>query len=700
MAAPAVNTQTNALGEWFTAQQLAGLPGVPGTARNVKATAERNAWPGQRRTGTKATEYHVSCLPAETRAALLNAALGEATQVIRRQATQCALFESTRQQLVTDARQGVLQAVGLMIARTGYSQKKAITLLLDMARLGKVEPQLLAMLRMARDPRGRPSSDGLPSVRSLERFLDRGVKGALCPQVRRPDMSVPAWAPAFMNIYQGPEKRSARAAHELLAQHFDGPQPSLDQVYAFLRKVGNVSREVGRMGEHEIKALRPFIRRDFSRLLPTDVYSCDGHTFDAEVQHPQHGRPFRPEITTIIDIRTRRIVGWSTGLAESALVVVDALRDACQRSGIPAIFYVDNGSGYKNHMMQDQAVGLLGRLGIDMQNSLPYNSQARGVIERVHQSVWIRAAKELPGYMGRDMDRRAKLATFKLSRQAIRVGGTMPLLNWDSFVSFCEAQVSAYNDRPHSSLPRITDPATGRRRHMTPAEAWAQHEADGFQPLRVSDDEARPLFRPQVVRTVRRCELEFNSNRYFARELEEFHGEQLAVGYDIHDASKVWVYDRDGRYLCTAELGGNSRDYMPASFVERAREKRADAREKRVLSKLDEIRAERDSGYALEMEAPLSIPGLGTLTAEQLRHRTAATFEVEPEPEPAELIQPATPAATAQVFDLPDDPAQRYRTWCELTTRQNAGQPIEPQAVQWLTLYPKSKEFAAQRRHA
>ncbi|MEN1656056.1 Mu transposase C-terminal domain-containing protein, partial [Pseudomonas aeruginosa] len=119
---------------------------------------------------------------------------------------------------------------------------------------------------------------------------------------------------------------------------------------------------------------------------------------------------------------------------------------------------------------------------------------------------------------------------------------------------------------------------------------------------------------PQVLRTVRRCELEFIGNRYFARELEEFHGDQVAVGYDIHDASKVWVYDGEGRFLCTAELNGNSRDYMPASYVERAREKRAEAREKRALAHLDEIRAERDGGYALEMDAPLSIPGLGTIT--------------------------------------------------------------------------------------
>ncbi|HGK0850140.1 TPA: DNA-binding protein, partial [Pseudomonas aeruginosa] len=208
--------------------------------------AERKSWSGRRRVGTKAIEYHVSALPKETRAALLNAALGEVATKAVRQETQLALVETNRQQLVADARQGVLHALDLMMARTGYSRKRSITLMLDMARLGQVEPQLLAMLKMARDPRGRPSADGLPSVRSLERFLDQAERGALVPKVRRPDMSVPDWAPAFMTIYQGPEKRSARAAHALLEKHWQGQMPSLDQVYAFLRKVGNVSREVGR----------------------------------------------------------------------------------------------------------------------------------------------------------------------------------------------------------------------------------------------------------------------------------------------------------------------------------------------------------------------------------------------------------------------------------------------------------------------
>ena len=33
---------------WFTAKELAGLPGLPGTERNVREYAKRHGWEGQR----------------------------------------------------------------------------------------------------------------------------------------------------------------------------------------------------------------------------------------------------------------------------------------------------------------------------------------------------------------------------------------------------------------------------------------------------------------------------------------------------------------------------------------------------------------------------------------------------------------------------------------------------------------------------
>lgn len=221
------------MNEWFSAQKLVGLPGLPGTVQGINSRAIRDSWQQRKHMGRGGgREYHISSLPDETRAALLNAALGEVATKVVRQETQLALVETNRQQLVADARQGVLHALDLMMARTGYSRKRSITLMLDMARLGQVEPQLLAMLKMARDPRGRPSADGLPSVRSLERFLDQAERGALVPKVRRPDRGSGGGERWDGDARGAPSRRGqacfGRARHSPMRTGLAAPRPSLN----------------------------------------------------------------------------------------------------------------------------------------------------------------------------------------------------------------------------------------------------------------------------------------------------------------------------------------------------------------------------------------------------------------------------------------------------------------------------------------
>ena len=57
--------------KWYSARELAGLPGVPGTVQRVNKRAKREQWvsrPRKARGGGR--EYHLSSLPPETRAHL------------------------------------------------------------------------------------------------------------------------------------------------------------------------------------------------------------------------------------------------------------------------------------------------------------------------------------------------------------------------------------------------------------------------------------------------------------------------------------------------------------------------------------------------------------------------------------------------------------------------------------------------------
>lgn len=593
-----------------------------------------------------------------------------------------------------DARTGVLAALARLRVDTGCSQAAAIATLLNNARTGLCGPELQRMLQLARDKRGR-AGDGYPSARTLMRWLAAGDLAPRMPQARQ---TVPAWGAAFLRCWQQPQKPSLAQAyqHLLLQLPADAEPPSIHQVRRFVGQLGAVTRERGRMGPRELKNIRPFTRRSFDQLQPNDVWTADGHTFDAEVQHPLHGRPFRPELTLIVDIATRMAVGWSAGLAESTWTVADALRHAATRFGAPAIFYVDNGSGFKNRTLADDDLGLLARLGCSIEHSLPYNSQARGVIERAHQTVWVSGSRTLASYMGAAMDREAKLEHFKHTRRTLKRGGSVPLMPWHLFLQWCEERVADYNARAHRTLGGVA-----------PAVAWANHTARGWQPETIDADELNTLFRPRVARTVQRGEVSLFSNRYFSRELEEFHGSQLHVAYDIHDAAHIWLYLPDGRFVARADVDGNRAHYYPVPVIEQARQKRAQARLGRVEVKREEILAELHGAPALPMpEASAVVIGGRVLQPDAViasrraeptlplaeRVDTPATVfqaSVAVAPAPAPIPAPAVPRSMRS-------PAENYAEWCELDARIRGGDTVPDGDRLWHETYQCSAQYRAQ----
>lgn len=382
--------------------------------------------------------------------------------------------------------------------------------------------------------------------------------------------------------------KKAAVAHLVTSSRMGELPPSVHACRRLLAKMSQPEREAGRATGNALLKLRPYQRRDTSELWPTDVYTADGTTFDAEVLHPDHGQPFKPEITAILDVATRRCVGISVALSESALTVLDALRMACCYGGVPALFYSDGGPGYVNRLLLDDRTGMMTRLGITPTNAIPGRPQGKGLMERAVKTLWVRAAQGLTSYTGALMDGDAAHRNFKLSRAALKTGKRAVLPSWEEFKRHILARVEEYNTTPHRGLPRYRD-AQGRLRHYSPEEYWQTFTARGFSPMRVEPGMEAELFMPGARRVTRNGWLQFYSGRYYAPELAEFHGEAVEVRYDIWDAGRVWCWTADGRPICEATLEGNTRPYFEQSRVEAAREKRARAQVKRLDVKLQRV---------------------------------------------------------------------------------------------------------------
>lgn len=70
------------LAGWYSAQDLAGLPGMPGTDRRVRSTAEKNLWPSRAKVRGKGLEYPLRALPEATRAYILSLAINAASTAV------------------------------------------------------------------------------------------------------------------------------------------------------------------------------------------------------------------------------------------------------------------------------------------------------------------------------------------------------------------------------------------------------------------------------------------------------------------------------------------------------------------------------------------------------------------------------------------------------------------------------------------
>ncbi|MFB2531003.1 Mu transposase C-terminal domain-containing protein [Paracoccus sp. p3-h83] len=689
--------------DFFTAAELAevarsrGLAGFPATERSVRRHAEREGWnemstrvarPRPSANGGRpAMEYHRSILPEVMQSALAGAvakaqlvqrvtAEGEADR--RKLAALKTTQLSARSRAVMEARAEILMSIDGYAAAQSRSRTWAIArfieaqdaarsrqeiqahvdageILTDREAAQLAQPLvLLAGFHLSAE-RLAVANDRRAAARISDRTLwrwfsardDHGVL-ALAPVAPKEEEAIPPVFADFLRFYAIPTKPTVTDAHAEWLKSLSTPglhrMPlTLSQVRYILKvRMNSIERAVGREGLLTLRSRMAYVTRTTEDMWPTTIYTADGKTFDAEIADPVTKRAIRPEITTVADVVTRKIVGISLARSENQRSVAEALRNACTAHGIPAIFYVDRGPGYRNQAMDADVGGLMGRLGITKMHAAPYGSQAKGLIERINGTVWNTLAKRLPTFIGADMDKEAGDKVHKLTRRELKeVGESHILPSWENFVRLCEAMVAEYNDRPHSSLPAFRDPDTGRMRTMTPNECWAVHVAAGFEAVEVDADEADDLFRPYEIRTARRAQVLWGGNQYFDEALERYHEEKVMVGYDYHQADRVWVREFDaetaqpGKLICVARFGANAERYVSVSYEQKAIETRAKGRLRRVEDKRVAIEAERD----------------GLLQIEQQRLEPADFIDITPNvpvPEPVMLaFDNSAPAAAA-----------------------------------------------------
>lgn len=517
---------------------------------------------------------------------------------------------------------------------------------------GECDEDLLATARAANN-KARKAADGqgVPiSDRTLFRwygkYREEGWWGLLpAPVAAKPISVLTDDVAAVIKAYSSAAGSARNLTHvaqrvtAAMGRPFDDWRRLYDQARRALPKLDQTRLIKARHKGKEQAAKLPFKRRDTSSIVPLDVWLVDGHTFKSKVRHPDHGAPFAPEVTLVIDAASRKVVGWSVSLSESTIAVGDALRHAVAHHGIPAIVYSDNGAGEKAKRFDCPVVGLFSRLGSEHRTGIPGHPQGHGLIERSWQSHMIKCARQFGSYQGQDADskmvRDVRMELDKEQRaikraqpgEVVQLSAKAP--TWKQFMDAVAKSVHEYNTQHrHRALPKHeSGPHAGK--HMTPAEAWDAMLDPSHQEL-LDGPALRSLFMPAVLRTAQRGEVRFLNNAYFSADLMQVDGQQVSVRYDIHDARKVQVYALDGQFVCEAEWGANRIDYFPKAVIEMAREKRVRGIVKRREAQIETAMRELQPTLPAPSEDLVVFSSMPAVEAAELVERVDAPQGVLP----------------------------------------------------------------------
>lgn len=593
--------------EWFTAQELAGLPGLPTSDRRVRSFLQKNlaqTLPKGRGEG-KGEKYARASLPEETREFLDRRDLAEAaaqlpaelvaptnamtvvkantpatkpTALVPAPVMPMDATEKDRARWL--AREMVVRTIEQMAQSTGKSIRQVVSWLISEAQADKLPAAMLLKLREAADERGRNPAErtSLPSAVTLQRWVSAKKAGSnLVPRSSGAGMKVEAWYAPFFALADSLTERTHKKSHELLLQNWrpewGTAQPSYDAAVRAYKKRSELDKIAGRNTGSALKAKTFYYRRTYEGLAPFSEVHADGWNTHFTAPHPVHGRFVTREIWHAHCVATKYVPPFAIGYTETTDLILLCIRNAVEAGGQIAIWQTDSTKAVKgNARVMDELTGVSARLGLTIVHPQEVgNSQANGIAENFNP--WLdREARELATYQNpKVMDERTFVRMKRLTNQmvkaasspkereqirqlAIREGQGIVFDSDAEFLAWIEAKRVKWNNKPHRSLPKITDPDTGRQRHMTPQESLNAAIEAGWQPLTLPPEVLADAFRPHLLKKVTRGTVTpFGGQRYRHPALDALMNQEVQVAVDPDDFTKVWVKDLEGRLLCVAE---------------------------------------------------------------------------------------------------------------------------------------------------
>ncbi|NII74244.1 transposase InsO family protein [Dyella sp. SG562] len=546
-----------ALDRWYTAAELAGLPGLPGTERGINKAGEREGWARRQREQGKGWQYSFRALPSQAQAAIL---LRERPhQVIPRQAatpkgdaqirSAWQRYDAVKQGQKDKAatRLKALQAVGALV-KAGTPLMQAREVVADRLIDEGVEVSAASIARWQASVDGVDIKDWLAML--VPHYAGRTSTAQIEPQ---------AWE-IFKADYLRLEQPTASSCYDRLVRIANARGWTLPSLKTFTRRIERelprAVRLLARQGEDALMRSYPAQERDRSMFTALEAVNADGHRWDVRVRFPD-GSEGRPCIVGWQDLYSGRILAWRLCDHESSDVVRLSFGDMLRNYGVPGSVYLDNGRAFASKWMtggtptryrfkvrEEDPAGLITALvGEDNVHWVtPYHGQAKP-IERAWLDFCERISKH-PAFAGAYV---GNSVVNKPENYGSRV------IEWDVFERTVNSEIHEHNARH------------GRRSKVCNGRSFNQVFDESFAKIavrRVSEEQLRLLLLAAEAVTASALDgsVRLAGNRYWAEALSEHAGRKVVLRVDPwHLQGEAHVYALDGTFItsapCTMAVG-------------------------------------------------------------------------------------------------------------------------------------------------
>ncbi len=545
-------------GKWFfTAAELAelALPGLSRAKRKINERAVEERWAlridaagrplaRQRKGRGGGLEYHVDVLPAAAKLELAKRGLTPDGPTPDSQDDGCAprscTWEWYETQPESSKAEAKLRAAVLarveVFERTNLTRSAAVAC--AAAEAGVAASTLWGWLALV---------EGVDQAERLPFLAPRRTGGGAEAEVDER-----AWR-FLKSDYLRPERPTFSSCYRRCQEYCAANGIELPHQRTLKRKL---EREVDgrviiarREGAEALRKAIPPQQRSVVNMHALELVNIDGHKFDVFCRFDD-GRVGRPIMVAIQDIYSRKFLAWRVGETESAVLTRLAFASLFTKWGIPKGCVLDNGrafaskwitggatSRFRFKIREEEPTGILTSLGVKIHWTIPYRGQSKP-IERGFRDLCDTIAKH-PACHGAYTGNRPDAKPENYGSTAVPI---------DVFASLVEKGIAAHNAR----TGRRTETARGASFDDVFAASYATAPIGKATPeqLRLA------LLTADEVSTCRKSgAVTIFGNRYWVPAMSQLAGKKVTVRFVPDDLTlPVHVYDRQGRYLVTAEV--------------------------------------------------------------------------------------------------------------------------------------------------